>query len=71
MKHALVLIREDGYYLNNNQCLQCDSNCKKCSNSASHCLTCENGYYLSPSNSCERCVQYCEECDTNNDNKCA
>ena len=35
-----------------------------------HCLTCENGYYLSPSNSCERCVQYCKEYDTNNDNKC-
>ena len=33
-------------------------------------MTCENGYNLSPSNSCEGCIQYCKECDTNNDNKC-
>ena len=57
---------DDGYYLKNYQCLQCDPNCKTCLNSDTNCLRCEIGYYLSSSNSCEQCPQFCNECTNEN-----
>ena len=55
---------DEGYYLLNYQCLKCDTNCKTCSGSANNCLTCDNGFYLSSSNSCEKCVESCETCSS-------
>ena len=36
---------EDGYYLENFQCLQCDSSCKKCLDSSNKCIQCNIEYY--------------------------
>ena len=61
----------DGYYKFNYQCLKCDSNCKTCSSSASNCLSCNYGYYLSSSKTCIKCSTLCKTCSSeNNCNSC-
>ena len=55
-----------GYYLKNYQCLQCDSYSKTCKDSSSFCLSCNNGYYLTSSNLCEKCPDTCNECTDEN-----
>ena len=55
-----------GWWILFKECLQCDPNCKTCSDSAKKCLSCEIGYYLSSSNSCEQCPQFCNECTNEN-----
>ncbi|KAL4454048.1 hypothetical protein ABPG73_009847 [Tetrahymena malaccensis] len=49
----------------NNSCNSiCDSSCKTCSlpNNSSSCLSCNNGYYLNPSNQCQQCQVPCGNC---------
>ena len=47
------------------QCLelQCNSNCKTCSDNPDFCLSCNNDHYLdSSSNSCIECISPCQTC---------
>ena len=58
----------DEYYLENYQCLKCDDNCKTYSDTNTNSISCNIGYYLSSSNSCEECPNNCKECV--NENAC-
>ena len=51
----------DGYYLAYYQCLECDSNCKTCTNKDSNCNSCYEGYYWS-NYKCLSCNSGCKIC---------
>ncbi|EAS00823.2 hypothetical protein TTHERM_00309920 (macronuclear) [Tetrahymena thermophila SB210] len=49
-------ICKSNYYQNGNQCSQCSSSCKTCNGpNLNNCLTCIDGLYLHPDNSCQSC----------------
>ncbi|EAR97206.1 REJ domain protein (macronuclear) [Tetrahymena thermophila SB210] len=52
----------DNYFLNNNQCQQCDQSCSTCTGNSQNCTLCSNGYnplYASPTDQTFRCYQIC------------
>ncbi|CAK71010.1 unnamed protein product (macronuclear) [Paramecium tetraurelia] len=49
-----ILVLEDGYYLNGNQCVKCDPKCSKCT-SATVCQACAKNFYLEVTS----CVNFC------------
>lgn len=53
-----------GYAPNNaGVCLPCLSNCRVCSGQANGiCLSCGQGFYLSASQTCQTCPQFCQSC---------
>ena len=53
-----------GYYFNNYQCLDCDSNCRTCSNKANYCTSCDENKYLYE-NSCLNCDESCNNTKIN------
>ena len=55
-------------FLYNYQCHSCDINCKTCEDNASNCLSCHDGFYLTPNNSCASCSESCNICS--NGDKC-
>ncbi|KAL4468978.1 hypothetical protein ABPG73_019746 [Tetrahymena malaccensis] len=58
----------EGFYLQNSECLKCQSPCETCIQNASKCLTCQSGYKLSQKNpnSCEpTCDTSCLICSSN------
>ena len=54
----------DGFYLSNYQCLQCDSNCATCYGIATNCTSCNNGLYLNSEKSCDNCTIPCKTCSS-------
>ena len=50
------------YYLKDENCLKCDSNCGKCEYSASYCTSCSSGYYLL-NTKCFQCDSNCKNCE--------
>ncbi len=61
----------DGLYLSvaTIECLACDLQCLTCS-TATQCLSCHNGSYLSPTNQCIVCPKGCTTCISNNCTSC-
>jgi hypothetical protein len=60
------------FYLDNstNTCLNCNSNCDNCL-SASTCLQCSYGYFLTSNKQCSPCLENCKTCsDGNTCNAC-
>ena len=57
-------ICEDGLFLSNYQCHSCDNNCKTCKDNASNCISCHDGFYLTPDNSCASCSESCKICSS-------
>ena len=55
---------EDGYYLENGECKECE-HCDTCTNNG--CTKCSAGYYL-VGNKCEQCSSNCSVCTATNDN---
>ena len=51
----------DGFYLNNNKCSFCNTNCETCSGSADNCDSCNFGYYKS-NGECKKCDSNCYSC---------
>ncbi|KAL4506331.1 hypothetical protein ABPG73_017065 [Tetrahymena malaccensis] len=61
----------DGFYLLNNQCLNCQSPCATCINSSSNCLSCKENYtFNEPQNFCTpNCDPSCKTCSSPNNNQ--
>lgn len=57
-----------GTYQEDSTCLVCDTTCKECSGPLpTNCLSCRNGYYLNPDNTCQSiCPVTLEPDDTTN-----
>ncbi|EWS74073.1 REJ domain protein (macronuclear) [Tetrahymena thermophila SB210] len=52
----------NNYFLNNNQCQQCDQSCQTCTGNSQNCTQCSNGYiplYSSPTDQTFICYQIC------------
>ncbi|KAL4478585.1 hypothetical protein ABPG74_006820 [Tetrahymena malaccensis] len=62
----------DGYFIQNNQCLQCQSPCATCSNSSTNCINCANNYQKNNQNICQPiCDSSCKSCSSpKNSNSC-
>ena len=59
-----------GYYLSNNFCNPCISNCAVCLNSQ-QCESCKNGYYVNTAGTCAPCSANCSTCQSaNNCSQC-
>lgn len=69
---------DEGRFLKESECFDCDPNCKGCSESATNCISCEENLFLSkgmcvnkcPDNSitegkvCNECNEPCSKCET-------
>ena len=58
---------QPGAYMVNNTCISCGKNCFSCS--AGVCQSCIIGFYLSDSNACQTCPNFCSNCT--NSTSCA
>ncbi|EAR81858.2 zinc finger lsd1 subclass family protein (macronuclear) [Tetrahymena thermophila SB210] len=61
----------DGFFLFNNQCLNCQSPCASCIDSSSNCLSCiENYTFIQSQNYCSpNCDPSCKTCSSPNNNQ--
>ena len=53
----------EGFVINNNECLECPSHCTVCSlPDTDVCDTCETGFFVNSAGGCTECIEGCSTC---------